>query len=766
MTKWMDRPSPQRASLEGHFPPLIESILIQRGITSTAEAQAYIDPRSYTPAPASDLPGIARAVERIIKAIQTGELIGVWGDFDVDGQTSTTLLVQVLSALGAKVIYHIPIRAKESHGVHIEHLSKMIDDGATLIVTCDTGITAHKAVDYARSRSVDFVITDHHDLGETLPNAYAVVNPKRLNESHPLYTLAGVGVAHKLAEMLSENLRFTIYDLRLSDLLDLVALGLVADVALLTKDTRYLVQCGLEALRNTQRLGLKRMMQLAELNPLHLNEEHIGFGIAPRLNAIGRLGDANPIVELLLSNDPMRVNVLAAQLEGLNAQRKFLCDQVTRAAEKQIQDDPRLIENPIIVLHGSEWLGGVIGIVASRIVDRYQKPAILLTGSPETGLRGSARSVEGLHITEAIAAQRDLLTNFGGHPMAAGLGLPFDNLDAFKRNLFRTAETMLGEAVREEPEITIDAWFPLADLTLDLAAQINMLAPFGAGNPRLKLASRNVTLKNFRSIGKSGDHLRLTIQDQADNLQTVLWWDGGNEALPDAIVNGAKFDIAYTLRASDYRGQMQLNLEFVDWRIRPEEAINVEKPKIEIVDWRDEENPQSLMPTINLSTLVWAEGGDRKTIKGAMRHELTQADTLVIWSAPPAPDVLREALAIVQPKKIIVVSKAQEQNVRLFLETLAGLIKSVLNTKNGETSVSQLAGLTGQRISAVIRGLEWLSAHGDIAIDWGGDDQIRLRVGKKFSDKALEDLALNQIKWIIAETNAYRANFRKMNLDF
>ena len=339
MSHWID-PLPGRdsAALPG-LHPLVAQTLLQRGITSAETARAFLDPSAYTPSPSQELPGLSSAAERILHSLRASDAICVWGDFDVDGQTSTTVLVQTLRAIGADVRYHIPVRKNESHGVNIENLARVIAQGAKLVVTCDTGISAYEAVEYARSRGVEMIITDHHDLPAELPRAAALVNPKMLPAAHPLASLAGVGVAYKLAEeLLALHGKSSPQPagFQASDLLDLVALGLVADMAILRGDARYLVQKGLQALRNTQRLGLKTMFELAELTPAHLTEEHIGFTIGPRLNALGRLGDANSIVEFLTSNDPVHVRVEATRLEGLNAQRKLLCDQVTQAGDHAV----------------------------------------------------------------------------------------------------------------------------------------------------------------------------------------------------------------------------------------------------------------------------------------------------------------------------------------------------------------------------------------------------------------------------------------------
>ncbi|MGB9641009.1 MAG: single-stranded-DNA-specific exonuclease RecJ, partial [Anaerolineales bacterium] len=402
MAKWLAPPSlvvpPELKGIPTH--PFVLQALVQRGIVTTQGAQAYLNPAYYPVTSAAELPGMERAVERIENAIQKGETIGVWGDFDVDGQTSTTVLVEGLKLLGAKVLYHIPIRETESHGVNIRELEKLVQCGATLILTCDTGISAHAAADWAREHQVDFLVTDHHDLPSELPRATVLINPKFLSNGHPLSTLPGVGVAYKLIEALYQQAGLTD---QLPALHDLVALGIIADIAELSGDARFLAQCGIQMLRQTERLGLKTLLNNAEINPNMLTEEHISFGIAPRLNAVGRLGDANPIVSFLTTKDEQVAHQIAYEIEGYNEQRKRLTEDVFQSALYQLENNRSLLDDAALVLYHPHWHPGVLGIVASRLVERFGKPVILLSGTAEQGARGSARSIEGVHITNAIA---------------------------------------------------------------------------------------------------------------------------------------------------------------------------------------------------------------------------------------------------------------------------------------------------------------------------------------------------------------------------
>jgi single-stranded-DNA-specific exonuclease len=759
MTRWLDPPHveiPASFSTLG-LSPFIEQILLRRGISSPEEVEAFLHPDKI---PSTPFPNIESAVGRIIESIRNKESICVWGDFDVDGQTSTTLLVQTFQALGADVVYHIPIRGKESHGVHIPKLTEIIDNGAKLIVTCDTGITAHEAVDYANSRGVDVIITDHHDLGETLPNAFAIVNPKLLPKNHLLSNLAGVGVAYKLAEALF-NSEFRIRNSELKTeivgLLDLVALGLIADVALLKGETRSLAQKGIEALRNTNRLGLKVIAEYSGTNLETLTEETIGFTFAPRLNALGRLGDANPAVELLLTQDSARARVLAAQIEGLNAQRRLLTSQVYEAAEAQLRADPDLLNEPAIVLSHLNWPGGVVGIVANKLVDRYHKPTILLNESEDGIMRGSARSIEGLHITEAIATQKDILHNFGGHPMAAGMSFDADKLNEFRRGLGKAIEKQLGEIAFEEPILQIDAWLELNEINLELATSLEMLAPFGAGNPPLTLASRNVTMKSVSTIGKTKEHRRLNIEDESGNVQSILWWSGAGEELPE---EGSKFDIAYSLRASSYRGQKQVTLQFEEFRIKEEKPLEVRSSKVDIRDMRLQSvslltKLQEQAPAIQ----IWAEGADKS--KGRSRFELHQAEEFAIYTTPPSPVELRQALEIVKPKVVYIFAiPPAEEKPENHLNRLAGLCKYAINNYEGNTTLEKLVTAMASREAAVRIGLEWLAAGGQLSANIE-ENIVSLSTVKREKNPYLQAELFIALKGILNEASAYRKYFAK-----
>lgn len=745
-------PKELQAAIGGH--PLVARTLVRRGFTQVGEARGFLDPRFYQPAAPTDLPHLIEAVERVEKAIEQGEKICVWGDFDVDGQTATTILFCTLVDLGAVVQYHIPVRATESHGVNLPVLEQIIAERVTLVLTCDTGVTAHEAVEYAQQRGVDVIVTDHHDLPPVLPQARAVVNPKMLSDAHPLRQLPGVGCAYKLAEELYDRVG------RGEDVaryLDLVALGIVADVAVQTGDARYLLQRGLEALRHTQRLGLQAMMEIAELNPEWLTEEHIGFVLGPRLNALGRLAEASVAVELLTTTDVGRARILAYELEALNARRKLLTDQVFQGAEAQVEQDPSLLDYGALVLSHPSWPPGVIGIVASRLVERYGKPAILIATPPGKLGRGSARSVEGCNITAAIGTHAEMLSGFGGHPMAAGLSIDPERIREFRRALSCTVAEMVGEP-EARAALQVAGYVSLSELSLGLVEELERLAPFGPGNPPLTLATKGLELKSYTSVGRNGEHLQLIVEDKEGNAQKVIWWRGAGWPLPEG-----RFDLAYVIRASDFRGQRAMQLEWVDARAVEVPSVDLapERLPVEVVDFRKTPNPRSLLRDLKMGPglQVWSEAEARREVGGRDRYELGPSKTLVIWTTPPGPRELRVVLDTVAPEKVYVFAVDPDlDHPEGFLRRLAGLIKHALRSSEGRVSVSALAAATAQREATVRVGVAWLVSGGQIAVLGEGGNELKLAAGDQKARADLKEVA-TQLKMLLGETAAYRAHF-------
>jgi single-stranded-DNA-specific exonuclease len=665
-----------------------------------------------------------------------------------------------LRELGGKVIYHIPVRATESHGISLPVLQKYLLQGVDLLVTCDTGISAHEAIEYAQNKGIPVLITDHHDLPVELPHAEAIVNPKRLPREHPLGTLPGVGVAYKVIEEL--------YQLRgeeekCQQYLDLVALGIVADIALLRGDTRYLLQRGLDTLRHTKRSGLQAIMERAELNPLNISEEHISFVIAPRMNALGRLEDANRIVELLTTSDISQARILALELEGLNAQRKLISDQVFQAAQAQLANDPSLLEYSVLVLSYPSWPSGVIGVVAARLVEQYHRPVILLSTPPGQDARGSARSIEGINITEAIAANQDLLLSFGGHPMAAGLAIVPEKIPEFRKTLSRTIQSM-GIDTQKESYLQIDGDLPLSKLSLQLVEDLERLAPFGAGNPPIVLTTRNLKLTGYVAIGRASEHLQLTIEDDLGYTQRSIWWQGAGFPLPET-----PFDLAYTVRASTYRGQRDVQVEWIDYRLIESQLISIKsaRPAIEVIDYRQEVFPLPVLTRLQEQEklLVWGEAEAKSKFSCLDRFSLPPANTLAIWTIPPGLPEIQSALEKVKPTRVYLfgINPGMDEP-EMFLKRLAGLLKYRINVSHGYANLSTLATATAQRISTIRAGLEWLEAHGHIRLLKLEDDEICVEAATKTGNENTKP-STTLLKTALGETVAFRSYYLHADKD-
>ncbi len=758
MTKrWVDPqpvsvPDDLRALVGGH--PLVAETLVRRGIIQPQAAGPFLNPNDYVPSNPAELPDAQKAVDRIRQAIRQGQRIGIWGDFDVDGQTSTALLFSALRDAGANVTYHIPNRFHEGHGMSVPYVQREIDAGVQMILTCDTGISAHEAVEHAQSQGVDVVVTDHHNLPDTLPAAHALVNPKRLPEDHPMRDLPGVGVAFML-------MRLMLGEQAVWPLLDLVALGIVADVAYQRADTRYWLQRGLDVLRNTERLGLVELMSLAGINPAELDEQHIGFGIGPRLNALGRLADANPAVELLTTTDLERARILANELDSYNSERKYLSNQVYEGAKAQLTQNSSLGDYATLVLGHPDWHPGVVGIVASRLVEEYNKPVVLLTTPEDQPAHGSARSVEGCDITAAIASQSDMLIGYGGHTMAAGLRLPLDQVDDFRRGLSRAVREQVGQEA-PPPTLYIDGYLKLDELTPELVADLQRLAPFGAGNPPLTLVSNSLKLVSRKQLGRSGDHLKLHVRDDQDGERDVIWWGGGRESLPEQ-----PFDLAYTVRMNDYRGRRELLIEWLDQRPSADAELITEAPEPQqiFIDLRQADDPRSqleLMRQQYPDALVWREADN--AVDGVNRYQLRPASTLIVWTIPPYSTDWAYLLSEVQPETVILLGLDPGVDDTLtFVRRLIGLVRYAMNQKGGFVRMAQLEAATAHREATVRAGLRYIQARGDIQVT-EEDRDLFISAGDGSPGADIKPAAAH-LERLLNETAAYRRYWRRMPVD-
>jgi single-stranded-DNA-specific exonuclease len=728
----------------------VAEALARRGVLSSSGARAFLDPAAYKPALARELPDLSTAADFLCEAVRKGERIAVWGDLDADGQTSTALLLESLRALGADVIFHVPTR-EQGHGLHIQGIDDLLARGTRVLLTCDTGVTAHASVAHARAGGAQVLITDHHVPSERLPDAAAIVNPHRLPAGHALSTLSGVGVAYQLARSLDAQIA--------GSALDLVALGMVADVTTLTGDARYLVQRGLDALRQTSRLGLQAAYERAGIRPEGITEVHVGYQLGPRLNAWGRLADPALGVELLTTDDWRRARSLATEMEALHARRQWLTDQVTRAALAMVDRDPSLLSDyHALVLSHPSWPSGISGIVAGRLAERFGKPAVLIASVPNQLARASGRSVPGVDLIRALAECAPLLENFGGHVGAAGFTIEPLRVDRLRTALSQAVARQVGHV--PDQIVTIDAYVEFQDLTLDLVADISRLAPFGPGNPPLTLAVLDLQLVGESAIGRAAKHRRLTVEDQQGCTRSIFWWQGADRQLPRG-----RFDLALRIQASDFRGVSEVQIEWLNARERIKPAIAAaQQPPLAVRDYRGEPAPEQLLSGLAAEgdLQVWAEGVDKGAMDTRTRFQLVEGHRLAIWTLPPGPQELAAALALVGPNELMLFAcDPGPSTPETFLEKLAGLVKFALAQRQGEFDVQAAAARTAQRRSTVETGLSLLTAKGTIVIVAKAGHLWRLEPGSGRSDPSKSADARSQLDALLEETAAYRSFFAR-----
>lgn len=648
--RWELLPTPPQFNpqLSREYGKYAAKVMALRGLHTWEQAQAFVDPEHYSPTPPASLPDLERAVARLLQARERGETLCIWGDFDCDGVTSTSLLLSALQPLGFRVQFTIPLRSTEGHGLNPQRLQQVLAQGCQVILTVDCGMGNTAEIAMAQAQGVDVIVTDHHMLPDPLPPAHAVVNPLRLPDDHPLRFLPGVGVAYKLAEALYQALEIP----GVEQHLDLVAVGIVADVAVLQRECRYLVQRGLPVLASTQRPGLQALLARVDNGQSQgvPTAQDIAFRLAPKLNAIGRLEDASLAVELLTTPDPERAQALVQHFVALNEERKHLTQQVIQEASQQVESMD-LAREGAIVLAEAGWNPGVLGIAAARLVEQYRCPTVLIAKDEATGLgHGSGRSLPGVNLVEAIEAVRPLLRRGGGHPMAAGIQVDLACLAAVQLALQRELAARVSpdqQARALAVEIILD-WELLVSQDRDGVAeldevyrQLQLLQPFGHGNPNPVVALMNVRCGSVKlGISQNGRHLKFEL-----GSRTLWFWQAGEEL--ERWQKCQALDIALQLEADD-RGKQPWQGKVLAVRPSGEwQAPTISAPRLQIQDFRQKPLPDSL--------------------KGAICYDGQEAENLVpppkgaklvLARWPWLPADLAQLLQQVQPRTLILAASA------------------------------------------------------------------------------------------------------------
>ena len=536
---------------------VIAKVLANRNILNPNLARPFFTPNLdmlHNPYLMQDMD---KAVERVLKNIKSGKPIMVFGDYDVDGTTGAAALYLAFQKFGADVTYYIPDREKEGYGLSYHGIEVAKDIGIDLIITCDCGINAFVQVDFANEQNIDLIITDHHTTDTELPKAHAILNPKREDCEYPFKGLCGGGVAFKLITAVGNELNIPLTDYE--EIIPLITLGIAADVVPIKDENRVLVHHGLNILKNLEKPGLKTLLELAGLKG-HVSVRQLVFSIAPRINAAGRLGDANRAVELLVTDDQDKARLLAKELDNENKRRQMIQQAVVDEALLKVNAEADLKNENALVLANAGWHPGVVGIVASKIKEEFNRPTIIIALENGSG-KGSARSVAGFDLYEALTACKTHLDGYGGHPMAAGLTLSNQKLEDFKKAFIDFANERLTKE-NLQATLTLDSEMALQDITPRFMEFLDKLSPYGPGNMRPKFAIRNVEIAGVpKVIGKTGEHIRFKIKQGLKSYPAVGF---GLSNKYEMLITGQPVDIACVVETNEWQGNTSIQMNVRD----------------------------------------------------------------------------------------------------------------------------------------------------------------------------------------------------------
>ncbi|MFD1484215.1 single-stranded-DNA-specific exonuclease RecJ [Lacticaseibacillus baoqingensis] len=564
---WQLAKQPDSSELAGlaqqlNVSPFLARLLWQRDITTPAAWTAFTQPQTASLHDPLQLHDMQKAVDRITKAVAAGEKITIYGDYDVDGLTSSAIMKEAIESIGGEPDVFIPDRFTDGYGPNAAVYKYLQASGTQLVVTVDNGVAGKAVIDAAMAAGMDVVVTDHHELPEDLPNAVAVVHPRHPAGDYPFGDLSGAGVAFKVATALLGEVPM--------DSIDLAALGTIADLVSLTDENRVLVQLGLAMIRTQPRVGLAALLQVAGIDPATVDEQTVGFGIAPRLNALGRLGDANPGVTLLTTFDDDEAASLAANVNARNEERQGLVRKIAQQA-LAMANEPENAAKRTLILARSGWHEGVLGIVASHVVEATGKPTLVLNIAADgQNAKGSGRSVAGYHLFKSLEPAKAAMTHFGGHAMAVGLTMPVANLETVHEAMEKAAAVSLKD--QAQPALAVAARLDASELTLENYQALRQLAPFGQGNPEPVFSVLPQRIDGVRQIGKGKDHLKF----QADGID-VIAFGSGDQASDLAAATQAK--LAVTLDQNTWQGRTSLQLRLSDWQLQAPAVIDLRLPQ-------------------------------------------------------------------------------------------------------------------------------------------------------------------------------------------
>lgn len=724
---------------------IVAQLLLNRGIDTPELVKSFLNIDNTKISSPDLFEHMEKAVNRINQAIEEQEHIVIYGDFDADGVTSTSLLFKTLLHLNANVSYFIPDRSEEGHGLNSASICKLISSKkAKLIITVDCGVSNITEIALAKSFGTDVIITDHHEAPDVLPSAFAIINPKLIEEDSDLKYLAGVGVAYKLAAGLLEFHNKTDY---LNNILCLVAVGTIADVVPLIGENRALVYQGLKLLSRDKAPGLVKLLEVAGCNLDQVSASSIAFGVAPRINAIGRLAEASLAVELLVSDDVEEIETIAKKLNTNNKIRQQMCETTLIEALSKVNNECDLEREKAIVLADPNWHPGIIGIVASKLVEKFYRPAFLIAIDEEKNMaRCSARSIEGVNLHETLTHNAEIFEVFGGHSFAAGFSLDLSktSFEQLKNRLNSTINKFSGSDFLE-PRLKVDLDIKSDDLSIELIEELDKLAPFGECNPFPVFSISDLTLKQFKTMGSANNHLKIFLADNEDNMFEAVWWQKNN--LDIAVLD--KVNVAFAPDINTFAGKTKLQLVVKDIQKvgsavkqnssvanKPENISvscvldNITSSDLKWVDHREKINfEKSLINYIKLSKsncIIFTEDQNSLEILGKdpvlksriiNRLNVEKADELFLFDLPPDLDTLTSLLENSEVSTVHIIGKySAESDPNKIIKTMSGMLKYAHVNKNGEISLSQIASLLYSSIDTVYHCIGLLNKAGVVQI--------------------------------------------------
>ncbi len=761
---------------------LIKRLLFSRGIKTYREIREFLHPLEMTPYDPNVFVDMEKTIERLSSAIDNNEKIVIYGDFDADGVTSTSLLYKTFKYLGADVNYFIPDREKQGHGFDTKALVKLMTTvKPKVIISVDCGISDIEAVNFINSFKIDVIITDHHEAPEELPKAFAIINPKAPNaldenltakDIESLTSLAGVGVAFKVAQGLLKHYNKTEF---VYEILPFVAVGTISDIVPLVGENRYLVAKGLELISQGKHYGIKRLLESAGYKvEKGITSENIAFGVAPRINASGRLDTVEDAVKILISDNKQEIETSVISLNNFNKVRQELCQNMFLEAEEMLKQEGN--RNPAIILYKPEWHIGIIGIVASKLVEKYYKPTFLMTYSEETQqFRCSARGVDGLSLYDIISANSELLDGFGGHKLAAGLYFSKEksSFEQVKSALNKTIKEMLnGQELK--PFIDVDMEVYPTDISVELVEEISQMEPFGASNPSPIFAMKNLKIKEKRLMGENKDHLRLTVQSGTCEFTCVRWQMGDISLVP-----GDMIDIAFHPQINEYNGNISVQLIIDDIH---SELLKDDEPQEVGLKLYDHRKKTNILPLVNdyvknskQNIMIFAESKAVKDLltpfsnlitKTFTREKVTPCDALMFFDYPADKETFEYIIEEAHPSSIHFMNyNIKYFDDKEFLTTFIKMLRYAEHNNEGKVNFLRCSSALGKSVETVLTLLDLFEDVDFIKISEKNHEFYKIQLNEiKDLSPVLHNEKFQEVKNLIKECEKFQKNLLENDL--